>query len=249
MILRSLTKHVKDQNWLAVSIDFAIVVLGVFIGIQVANWNESQREQTLLRGYLHRLNEDFSLSIAGTERTRAFLTTNQDNLGIVLNSLRACAVTDEQRDEFANGLFHMGKLIPAQFVDGTLEELRASGRLLLVKNAGLRDAINETVREYEYQARVWPAIQLRAGDNRSYITGSHIFWLDRPVDGFSNVSWNELEIDLLQVCKDRVLLSRVSDLHRMSSTIVSWLDRNLTNFRTVKHFLDVELDRQDVEQQ
>ncbi len=67
------------------------------------------------------------------------MQTNVDNLGVALNSLRDCAVADEDRDRFANGLFHMGKLIPAQFVDGTLEELRASGRLLLVRNAGLRE--------------------------------------------------------------------------------------------------------------
>lgn len=42
MLLRRITKHVKDQNWFAVGIDFAIVVLGVFIGIQVANWNEAR---------------------------------------------------------------------------------------------------------------------------------------------------------------------------------------------------------------
>jgi hypothetical protein len=37
MILRSVTKHVQEQNWFAVFIDFFIVVVGVFIGIQVAN--------------------------------------------------------------------------------------------------------------------------------------------------------------------------------------------------------------------
>lgn len=42
MLLRRITEHVTDQNWFAVGIDFAIVVIGVFIGIQVANWNESQ---------------------------------------------------------------------------------------------------------------------------------------------------------------------------------------------------------------
>ena len=45
MILRRITKHVKDQNWFAVGIDFCIVVIGVFIGIQVANWNEAQADR------------------------------------------------------------------------------------------------------------------------------------------------------------------------------------------------------------
>lgn len=42
MILRSLTQHVKDQNWFAVFLDFIIVVAGVVIGIQVANWNDNR---------------------------------------------------------------------------------------------------------------------------------------------------------------------------------------------------------------
>ena len=42
MLLRRITKHVKDQNWFAVGIDFVIVVIGVFIGIQVANWNDAR---------------------------------------------------------------------------------------------------------------------------------------------------------------------------------------------------------------
>lgn len=52
MLLRRVTQHVRDQNWTAIGIDFVIVVLGVFIGIQVSNWNEAQsakkREHRLL---------------------------------------------------------------------------------------------------------------------------------------------------------------------------------------------------------
>lgn len=40
MRLRSLTKHIREQNWFAVGLDLSIVVVGVFIGIQVANWND-----------------------------------------------------------------------------------------------------------------------------------------------------------------------------------------------------------------
>ena len=44
MLLRRITKHVTDQNWFAVFVDFLIVVVGVFIGIQVANWNAERAE-------------------------------------------------------------------------------------------------------------------------------------------------------------------------------------------------------------
>jgi hypothetical protein len=42
MLLRRIIEHVKVQNWTAIVIDFVIVVVGVFIGIQVSNWNEGR---------------------------------------------------------------------------------------------------------------------------------------------------------------------------------------------------------------
>lgn len=42
MLLRRVIEHVKAQNWTAVALDFVIVVVGVFISIQVANWNDAR---------------------------------------------------------------------------------------------------------------------------------------------------------------------------------------------------------------
>ena len=240
MLLRRVIQHVTEQNWTAVVIDFLIVVLGVFMGIQVQGWYENQRDKRLITDYLHRLNDDFSLSITGTQRTRDFVSSNLHNLTVVVDSLRNCSLPEDQRDDFANGFFHIAKLIPAQFVDGTLEELRSSGRLLLLKNNELRDAVNETVRENEYQARVWPALQGRGANNRNYITSKVIFWLEGPINGFSNISWHQLEFDFEAACNDKVLQARLSDLQRISYVNIDWLDRNLANFERVKSVLGIE---------
>jgi len=45
MILRRLTANLRAQNWTAIAIEFLIVVLGVFIGTQVANWNQQRTER------------------------------------------------------------------------------------------------------------------------------------------------------------------------------------------------------------
>jgi len=44
VLLRSLTKHVKDQNWFAVALDFFIVIAGILIAFQITNWNEARQE-------------------------------------------------------------------------------------------------------------------------------------------------------------------------------------------------------------
>ena len=42
MFLRRMIEHLKTQNWTAIAIEFAIVVIGVFIGTQVSNWNQER---------------------------------------------------------------------------------------------------------------------------------------------------------------------------------------------------------------
>jgi hypothetical protein len=61
MILSRVIEHVKHQNWTAVALDFVIVVLGVFIGIQVSNLNEAlldrQRTNALINAFRTDLND------------------------------------------------------------------------------------------------------------------------------------------------------------------------------------------------
>jgi hypothetical protein len=45
MILRRLTENLRAQNWTAIAIEFLIVVIGVFFGTQVANWNQGRIEK------------------------------------------------------------------------------------------------------------------------------------------------------------------------------------------------------------
>ena len=45
MILRRLTANLRAQNWTAIAIEFLIVVVGVFLGTQVSNWNQSRIER------------------------------------------------------------------------------------------------------------------------------------------------------------------------------------------------------------
>lgn len=43
MLLGSISKHVKDQNWFAVALDFVIVVAGILIAFQITNWSEERQ--------------------------------------------------------------------------------------------------------------------------------------------------------------------------------------------------------------
>ncbi|MEM9014361.1 MAG: hypothetical protein AAGB02_04555 [Pseudomonadota bacterium] len=74
MLLRRIIEHVRTQNWTAVGLDFVIVVVGVFIGIQVANWNEAlanaQREKQVLQEILDDLRGDADVLQSSTEAAK-----------------------------------------------------------------------------------------------------------------------------------------------------------------------------------
>lgn len=58
MLLRRVMEHVRTQNWTAIFIDFIIVVVGVFIGIQVSNWNDENARLAKEQAYLVLIHEE-----------------------------------------------------------------------------------------------------------------------------------------------------------------------------------------------
>lgn len=80
MLLRRMIEHVKAQNWTAVGLDFIIVVVGVFIGIQVANWNSARAERALGEDYLRRLTADLERDLRTTRDIVSYYTDVADSV-------------------------------------------------------------------------------------------------------------------------------------------------------------------------
>ena len=64
MIKRRLRERLKQQDWLGVWIELALVIVGVFLGIEVANWNEQRRERAQERAYEMRIAQDVRSDVA-----------------------------------------------------------------------------------------------------------------------------------------------------------------------------------------
>lgn len=45
MIHKRLTANLRAQNWTAIVLELIIVIVGVFIGTQVSNWNAQRLEE------------------------------------------------------------------------------------------------------------------------------------------------------------------------------------------------------------
>jgi len=137
-ILGRLAEAVREQNWFAVALEVAIVVLGVVIGFQVTAWGneraERAREQVLLRG----LRADFVENRAKYGQITRDLAIRQ------LRDLHALTGPDAPEpdpalfDSLLHGLLYWSNLDPTV---GRIDALLGSGQIALVRSDSLQAAL------------------------------------------------------------------------------------------------------------
>lgn len=136
MLLRSVTKHVNEQNWFAVFLDLMIVVIGVFIGIEVSNWNADRAGDKKAQVLIKRLYGD--------------LINDSDVMNILLNYhavVRNYAITaidgfngkktvnDEQ---FVIAAYQASQIAGPWGYRSTYNELLSTGHFDLIKSDELK---------------------------------------------------------------------------------------------------------------
>ncbi|MFN0023868.1 MAG: hypothetical protein ACKVS5_08210 [Parvularculaceae bacterium] len=136
MILRRITEHVKAQNWFAVAIDFIIVVVGVFIGIQVSNWNSAQRDKVLALDYIDRLAADIEIERALLARALNYFGKARRHAVTALAAFDGPA--DALDEKFLIDLYQASQVWFVSFNRGTYDELQSTGRIALIGDPDLR---------------------------------------------------------------------------------------------------------------
>lgn len=143
MILRRITEHVKAQNWTAVALDFVIVVMGVFIGIQVANWNAARQDKADEKLFLQRLHGDIvRVEISSARlRTRRINSINDLSSGIakVFGDDPESTLTDAECLAFSTSHYYNINV----FGLPSLVELTNAGRVGILRNRELSTALVE----------------------------------------------------------------------------------------------------------
>ena len=160
MRLHRVIEHLKGQQWTAVALDLVITVVGVFTGIQVANWNGERQDQRRSRELLVDLSQEFAGFNKEATALADFYEGSLKNELVLLDSLRAGRIRPEDqdtvKDAVALGLIY-GDPPPSS---GTYRDLLSSGKLGLVRNKLLRIKLIEYDQSIDIVARSDTNIQL-----------------------------------------------------------------------------------------
>lgn len=143
MILRRAIEHIRDQNWTAIAIDFVIVVIGVFVGIHVANWNEAPVEDQRALALLERLSGDLEQELASIDQRIDYVGRSIAYGEQALAWLDEGTLADGSAWQTVLAFVQSSRILPYTPVDTTYQEMRSAGQLGLVRDAALRASLTE----------------------------------------------------------------------------------------------------------
>ena len=228
MILRSVTKHVKEQNWFAVALDFSIVVIGVFIGIQVANWNDAQEEQ-------RRANDLILRMIAEAEETQDKLvdyiavhkriSNNAGRLTIVLKNKDMCIAMIE---DIKILIVSIADFPPPRFSLSNAEQAVNTGNLSLIQSPKVRASIQTITNEMRFMDRQWQRyVRVKQDTNEAAHRASGIaFTGQSTINWDSSDSYDPNHYELLtptKICGNTEIVGLTSNLAVLQSIYVGYL--------------------------
>ena len=241
MILRRLTEHVRDQNWFAVGVDFVIVVIGVFVGLQVQEWSIERADRRAERSVLERLIVEYEQNIAVLEDDQVKATgaveASQKLLSMIAPNPDP-GITDELIAPILIACVQNAKFVP---VLGTTDSLIASGDLSLIGDPEILRMLNQwqtsaqTMIEWQEIERMhgeelilgvtheylaWPTISHYAGESprESALTSDYQgLFSSKRFEGLLHGRW----------INTRVAIKRMEKLKAQTRVLIERLDTRL----------------------
>ena len=136
MILRRVIEHTRKQEWTAIFIDLVIVVVGVFIGIQVSNWNIERETNRRAAVFTERLKADLRVEAWGYDY---LIEYNKDILANTERVLAAMSGDAPMSDEqFVIAAYRASQYSSNDRRRATYDELISTGTIGLIADQKLR---------------------------------------------------------------------------------------------------------------
>ncbi|MCA8889989.1 MAG: hypothetical protein KDA46_14240 [Parvularculaceae bacterium] len=141
MILRRITNALKRQDWITVLIETLIVVLGVFLGLQVNNWNAERTEHAQSLTFTHALENDLHADAALYRQIADYYSTVREDGLRALASLEGSAPLADEA--LVVNAYRASQVALAPVNRSTFDELVSTGRINLITDLTLRAAATE----------------------------------------------------------------------------------------------------------
>lgn len=240
-ILARLARSLKARDWGAAVIEIAIVVIGIFIGLQVDAWNDVRKDRQDEADYLQRLHDDVATLVGMQQQRIATRMERLEDMADAADILIGVTPVAEWSKRHCDALAFSHIYVPLPMALPVLDEMLSTGKLSLIRDIPLREALSrlqiQVVRSEEMIARIDGSVRILS---RQY---PHAIWESIvPVDESENRHDTEPACNLDAIRSNPALLNDVADNYsRYQTYAASGLANTYEQFQTVHGLLDVQL--------
>ena len=147
MIARRAIAYIRQRDWAGVAIELAVVVVGVFIGLQASNWNQDRETDRRAAVFTQRLTSDLRAEAWGYEMQIGYFGTVIANARQAADALSGASPLSDEALLIAayRGSQYSGTIRRR----ATYDELTSTGEIGLIRDVVTRDL---AVRLYNFLA-------------------------------------------------------------------------------------------------
>ena len=165
MILRRFAESLQQQNWAAIAIEFVLLVLGVFLGIQVANWNEARADRAAYEAAIGRLSAEIDTNLASLDTFDVDIQNSLATGSRALTVLQSCVDSEENRRIVDAGLDTIRGTAGLHPRRTALDEIASNPRLLAQQTTRERQRFSEILYYFDVLQQTADSAERRPGEN------------------------------------------------------------------------------------
>ena len=234
MILRRLSEAIRRQDWFVVVLEVLIVVVGIFIGLQVDDWNKYRQDRALEQVYLDRLYADFEGSIEDHNQNALWDWMRVATSRFALETLRAGTRPEgEEWSLFSKGLALIGVHNPIRRRWGTVEELKATGNITLLQDQTLINMIARAEVVHDRAQR----IMNRSEDELTLLRGEITARFEEQDINYDAYGDANVKVNFEELAADQRFLNILSTAVERSGTQYAFSDDSILAIQELRDYL------------
>jgi len=240
MLFRRISRHFRSQDWLALALDFLIVILGVFLCLQAQDWNRERADRNQERVYLDRLTEDFAVLDQQIGQCLAVYSNSIEAINLVSRTVSNLAQPDGQplpgEQTLANALLRItAEILPAGR-SATFVEMLSAGDLSILRNAALRQALVSYDQRAQVNREHWRTVRDEVSTYYRPLYGNVDIEITLGSDGYSAIR----DYDLRAMADDPAFRAMLNVAAGAKANTYALCQRQDIMIDTVRDLLDTD---------
>ena len=235
MIIRRIAQGIKNQDWFVVGVEIMVVVVGIFVGLQVTDWNEERKEHAARAIYLVRLSDDLMLMRAAIANDMVKMQSLEHGAKRSLYALEICQLDPADTKEIQSS-FNAYQSAPAVSIyREAFDEMQATGAFARLVNNSLKSRIAGLYSGLENFEAIDTFMR------RDLSAAGQIMWSKIDFSFDPKTGRGLARFDLLNFCDDRLMRNAIweladtrGDWARFASRYVDEIDALLIDLQSRK---------------